>query len=95
MIFAYKLYVGNDCFLEIYRLTNLESKEYVLKVPPSPSLSACRITRTYLICGVSIACGIDVGLLTVTIIVRVQIIIDRTPTRSLWEGGAVKVEEYT
>lgn len=32
-------------------------------------------------------------LLTVTIMVRDQIIMDRTPTKSWCEGGAVKVEE--
>lgn len=52
----------------------------MLNVPPSPSLSACRMTTTYL---------------TVTMSVRDQMTMERTPTRSLYEGSEVKVEEKT
>ena len=61
-------------------LTYLESSEYVLKVPPSPSLSACRISKMYL---------------TVTIKVIDHKTSDNAPSRSAWIGASVNVEENT
>lgn len=61
-------------------LTYLESREYVLKVPPSPSLSACKIMRMYL---------------TVTIKVMDHKTSESAPRRSMRLGASVKTEEYT
>ena len=59
-----------------YRL----SSEYVEKVPPSPSLSARRMMKTYF---------------TVTIMMSDHMIRDKAPMRSLREGGSENVEEKT
>ena len=61
-------------------LTYLLSSEYVLNVPPSPSLSARRMIRTYL---------------TVTIMKRLQMISDNAPIKSCRDGAEENVEEYT
>ena len=61
-------------------LTYLESSEYVLKVPPSPSLSACKMRRMYL---------------TVTIKVMDHRTSESAPSRSMWLGASVKTEENT
>ena len=50
----------------------------MLNVPPSPSLSACRIIKTYL---------------TVTIKVTDHNISDKAPSRLIRVGASVNVEE--
>jgi hypothetical protein len=50
----------------------------VLKVPPSPALSARKMMKAYL---------------TVTIIVIDQMIKESAPTKSMWLGGDEKVDE--
>lgn len=50
----------------------------MLKVPPSPSLSARRTMKAYLI---------------VTMMVRDHMMSERTSIKSFFDGGAVKVDE--
>lgn len=61
-------------------LTYRDSRAYVLKVPPSPSLSARKMISTYF---------------TVTIMNNAHSISERAPMRSIWLGAEVKVDEYT
>jgi len=58
--------------------TKRESSAYVLKVPPSPSLSACKTMNTYL---------------SVTIMKSDQMTRDRAPRRFSFEGASEKVDE--
>jgi hypothetical protein len=58
----------------------LDSNEYVLKVPPSPSLSARRMMMMYL---------------TVTIKLIAHRTRDSAPSKSMWLGASVNVEENT
>ena len=60
--------------------TYRESKEYVLNVPPSPSLSARNMIRTYF---------------RVTITVKDQMIKESAPRISARSGGLTNVEENT
>jgi hypothetical protein len=59
-------------------LTYLDNREYVLKVPPSPSLSARKMIKMYLI---------------VTINTRDQMISDSAPIRSARFGSSVNTDQ--
>jgi hypothetical protein len=64
--------LGSLFVMFAYRANRL----YVENVPPSPSLSACRMMTTYF---------------RVTVMRSVHIIMERIPTRSALLGGLVKV----
>jgi hypothetical protein len=62
------------------KLTYREISEYKAKVPPSPSSSALNTIKTYL---------------TVTMIVKAQMMRDVAPSTSSWLGLSLKVDEKT
>ena len=63
-----------------YLLTYRLKRLYIANVPPSPASSAQSTIKTYL---------------TVTIRVSDQIIRDKAPTRSSYDGSEENVDEYT